>query len=157
VEERGANVEPAPPRSFFWRTFWIYAGFGPPIGSTVGLLLYMVPLIDARTRDAFTFTFEGMISIVFTGYLVGLIVGGLPAALTGLAAARLHYDGEPIWRAVALGIGLGALTSLAWWMTLNGFHAPTVEVLVSVTAIGAFAGAVCALIQRNKSTPRRNG
>lgn len=157
MEERDVDLETAPPRSFSWRTFWIYAGFGPLIGSSVGLFLYMVPLIDAQTRDAFTFTVERMIGLVFTAYLVGLIVGALPAAITGFAVARLHYAGEPIWRGVALGTSLGALTSLAWLTTLNGFHTPAVELLVSVTAIGGFAGAICALVQRNKSTFHRNG
>lgn len=149
MDSRGADVERKPPRQVSTRTFWIYVGFGPLIGSTLGLLAYMAPLfrgqisVSIRTLDVLGF-------IIVVAYLVGLFVGGPPAVVTGAVAASLHREGEPAWRSTVLGGLLGGLTCSPWLLISIAARLPPNEKALWLAGLGAVAGAACGLIQRTR-------
>ena len=109
----------APPRRYgllakLWNFFIvvvIFVLFGPPIGAFV--FLGMLAVWIGKSSD------PGAIGSVFAfltiyGILFSWFVGGLPAALTGLAFATWQTFAGPVrWAAAAL-VGLAAGLLLAW-------------------------------------------
>ena len=149
---------PAGKREVFrWRTLWIYLGLGPLVGSTLGLAAYFVVLGQAATRGEFVFDILGVVQITFLAYVIGIVLGVLPALLSGLAAGFLHRSLEPVWRSLLIGGLLGALAAGPWLLAINGGQPLPSTVLLSFTVIGVLTGALCALIQRERSAPCAKG
>lgn len=141
-----------------WRTFVIYLGLGPLIGGALAAVAFFVigiatdgHLPPGRPVEV-ALGLAALMGLVVFG---GVIFGFVPALLAGVGASFWHRLNEPRWKSILTGLVTGAAGSGIFVLGLTG--ARGVEALPwLMVPTGAFAGAACGLIQRTKSTPRRN-
>jgi len=130
---------------------------GPLVGGMVFWLtgLFMLERMGSEPPEGLAFLSKALLGapiLVVTTYPVALLLGGVPALLTGLGYGywlqRFGTAGQTPLRRLLLGGTMGLTAALLWTVTLRGW--PLVDlghdgVLRIWLAPGTVAGALCAL------------